>query len=126
MKSLISNEKGVLLPYTILLFTVVCTAAIFGTGIFVSKQKTALFLTDYYETKVIELMALQEVFLLLEKEEEVSGVYHTNHGKVAYEVVAGEAEEVVVIHLKTAKKDTRFSTKLIYSMTEKQIVKWVE
>ncbi|OCA92622.1 competence type IV pilus minor pilin ComGG [Pseudobacillus wudalianchiensis] len=126
MKSLISNEKGVLLPYTILLFTVVCTAAMFGTGIFVSKQKTALFLTDYYETKVIEFMALQEIFVLLENGEEISGIYRTDRGDVTYKVIPDETEELVAIHLKTAKAETRFSTRVIYSMADRQIVRWIE
>ncbi|KMY54746.1 hypothetical protein AC623_13055 [Bacillus sp. FJAT-27231] len=126
MKGLISNERGVLLPYTILLFTVVCTAAIFGTGIFVSKQKTALFLTDYYETKVIEFMALQEIFMLLENGEEISGMYRTDRGDVTYKVIPDETEELVAIHLKTAKAETRFSTRIIYSMADRQIVRWIE
>ncbi|MEK4028824.1 hypothetical protein MKZ02_09740 [Pseudobacillus sp. FSL P4-0506] len=126
MKGVITNEKGVILPYTLLLFTIVCTAAIFGTGIFVSKQKTALFLTDYYETKVIESMTLQEILPLLEQGTSLSGEYRTNRGKVVYAAQPNEGEELVVVHLKTNKPDSRFSTKVIYSMTERRIIQWVE
>lgn len=126
MKGIIGNEKGVLLPYTLLLFTVVCTAAIFGTGIFVSKQKTALFLADYYETKVIESMALQEILPLLEQGIPLSGSYYTNRGEVVYAAQPNEGEELVVVHLKTNKLDSRFSTKVIYSMTEREIIQWIE
>lgn len=126
MKGWITNEKGALLPFTLLLLTVVCTTAVFGTGIFVSKQKTALFLTDYYETKVMELMALQAVFPLLENQEPVSGSYYTNHGEVVYAAAPNPEEVTVVIHLRTVKADTRFASKVIYNMADREIIQWVE
>lgn len=91
-----------------------------------SKQKTALFLTDYYETKVIESMTLQEILPLLEQGTSLSGEYRTNRGKVVYAAQPNEGEELVVVHLKTNKPDSRFSTKVIYSMTERRIIQWVE
>ncbi|KAB7708781.1 hypothetical protein F9802_01120 [Bacillus aerolatus] len=126
MKSLIVNEKGGLLPYVLLLFVIICTAAVFGTGIFVSKQKTALFLTDYYETKVMELMTLQQVLPSLDKGEALSGSFRTDRGEVVYAAAPNEGEELVVIHLKTLKTDTYFSSRIIYNMAERQIVQWIE
>ncbi|KIL75286.1 hypothetical protein [Bacillus badius] len=126
MKGFASNEDGAVLPFTLLLFMVVCTAALFGTGIFVSKQQTALLLTDYYETKVIELMALQEILPLLEGGEAVSGSYRTDRGEVIYAAAPNEGEEAVVIHLKTNKPETFFTTKVVYHLTERQIIKWIE
>ncbi|WP_404313838.1 hypothetical protein [Bacillus lumedeiriae] len=126
MKCFIDNEKGILLPYTLLLFVIVCTAAIFGTSIFVSKQQTALFLTDYYETKVMELMTLQHAVWLLESEEAISGTYRTNRGEVIYASAPNKGEDVVVIHLKTIKTDTRFSSRIIYHLNERRIIQWFE
>ncbi|KKB37272.1 competence type IV pilus minor pilin ComGG [Bacillus thermotolerans] len=126
MRRIVCDERGVLLPYVLLLFIMVSSIAVFGTSVFVSKQQTASLLADYYETKVMELMVLERILPAVQPDVPVSGIFSTNEGEVRYAAVPNEGEEQVVIHLKTEKKGASFSSKVVYHMTQRQIVQWTE
>ncbi|WP_203361769.1 competence type IV pilus minor pilin ComGG [Bacillus sp. REN10] len=126
MKQWIMNERGMLFPYVLLLFIVVLSTAILGVDIFVSKQRTAMHLTEYYETKVMELLALQHVASQLDQGTAASGVFVTNKGEVHYSVSEETNQDQYIIHLKTKKKDSNFYSKVIYDEKTKQMVKRLE
>ncbi|PAQ14817.1 hypothetical protein CD798_09160 [Bacillaceae bacterium SAOS 7] len=126
MKRLIFNERGVLFPYVLVLFIVVSSTAVLGVEIFVSKQKTAMNLTEYYETKVVELLTLQYLGPQLDEGVAMSGVFVTNKGEVSYSASPEVGQDQYVIHLRTKKKGSNFYSKVIYDQTTKQIVKRID
>ncbi|WP_338750065.1 hypothetical protein [Bacillus sp. FJAT-52991] len=126
MKRFILNERGVLFPYVLLLFIVVSSTAILGVEIFISKQRTAMYLTEYYEIKVMELMTLQYLSPQLDQGMAISGVFVTNKGEVNYSASPEIDPDQYVIHLRTKKEGSNFYSKVVYDQTTKQIVKRIE
>lgn len=126
MKGLIFNERGVLFPYVLVLFIVVSSTAVLGVEVFVSKQKTAMNLTEYYEIKVMELLTLQYLDQQLDEGVALSGAFVTNKGEVTYSASPEIDQDQYVIHLRTKKDGTNFHSKVIYDQTAKQIVKRID
>ncbi|OZI11937.1 hypothetical protein CEW92_09375 [Bacillaceae bacterium SAS-127] len=126
MKRLIFNERGVLFPYVLVLFIVVSSTAILGVEVFISKQKTAMNLTEYYEIKVMELLTLQYLGPQLDEGGALSGAFVTNKGEVAYSASPEVDQDQYVIYLRTKKEGSNFHSKVIYDQTTKQIVKRID
>ncbi|MGM7635545.1 hypothetical protein [Bacillus sp. Hm123] len=126
MKRLIFNERGVLFPYVLVLFIVVSSTAVLGVETFVSKQKTAMNLTEYYEIKVIELLTLQHLGQQLAEGVVTTGVFVTNKGEVRYSVSPEVEKDQYVIQLRTKKDGTSFQSNVVYDQTTKQFVKRID
>ncbi|WP_100331550.1 hypothetical protein [Bacillus xiapuensis] len=126
MKGLRLNEKGVLFPYVLLLFAIICALTVAGTGILISKQRTAANFTGYYEAKVMELLTLAHIHSQLDQGAPLSGSYHTNRGTVIYTAVPKKGSEQIVVQFKTDRETSVFRSSIIYDKSKKQIVKRIE
>lgn len=60
-KEWILNEQGMIYPHILLILVLIMAASVSIADSFVSKWKTADYVTDYYELRIVELMAVRNV-----------------------------------------------------------------
>ncbi|MBM7650462.1 hypothetical protein JOC78_003453 [Bacillus ectoiniformans] len=119
----LNNEKGVLFPYVLLLFAGICILAVFSTEIYVTKQKTAANLSAYYEVRLLELMAIRNLLPELDARGASTGVYTTDQGTVAYDIIPMAEPELLEVRLVISNQGSRFTSQILYNKTEKKIIK---
>jgi hypothetical protein len=118
------NEKGAVYPYVLLFFIILQAAIVWGTGIYLSRYQTSKELANYYETKVMETLALKKILANAPDVENGQKVYQYSKGKVEYVTKPYEDPQYVILQLTTIKRNgTSFTSSFLYNKHNGKIEK---
>ncbi|MBE3569764.1 MAG: hypothetical protein IMW92_06495 [Bacillales bacterium] len=118
------NEKGAVYPYVLLFFIIIQAVIVWGTGIYLSRYQTSKELANYYETKVMETLALKKILANAPNIESGQKEYHYSAGKVEYTTKPYGDPKYVILQLTTNKRNgTSFTTSFLYNKHNGKIEK---
>ena len=121
-KENVTNEEGMIYPHILLILVLIVGASVSAADSFVSKWKTADYLTDYYEMRIIELMALRDV---LSQPDPQSFIMQTNHGTTNVTIL-NTSEKKRQIQISTVYEDGSFRATYYYDVESERTVKRAE
>jgi hypothetical protein len=118
------NEKGAVYPYVLVFFIILQAAVVWGTGIYLSRYQTSKELTNYYETKVMETLALKKILANAPDIESGPKTYPYSAGKVEYTTKPYEDPQYVILQLTTIKGNgASFTSSFLYNKNNGKIEK---
>lgn len=106
----IKRQQGMIFPHVLLILVLIMAASVSAADAAVTKWKTADYLTNYYEFRVAELMALRRVLTLSEP---ASFDIETNLG-TTNTAVTETAEQNWQIRITTTHTDGFFRATYVY------------
>lgn len=118
------NEKGAIYPYVLLVFIILQAAIIGGTGIYLSRYQSSVELANYYETKVMEMLALKKILGSGPEVDDGKKVFEYSVGKVEYMFKPYKDPKYAILKLTTIKRNgTSFTTSFLYNKNSGKIEK---
>ncbi|MCP3763312.1 hypothetical protein NLX67_13060 [Domibacillus sp. A3M-37] len=109
-------------PHILLILVLITAASVSAADSSVTKWETADYLTDYYEMRIIELMALRDV---LSQSDPASFTMQTNRGTTSVDIIE-TSEKDRQIRITTIHEDGFFHATYYYDMKNHLIVKRTE
>jgi hypothetical protein len=122
IKRLLKNESGMIYPHVLLLLFLISAAAVTATDAAVTKMKTADQLTEYYEMRLIEVMAIRNV---LQNPDVPSFSMETNKG-ITYVLKSDYSETEQSIRVTTTRTSRQFYSTFFYDKEQHQLTKRIE
>ncbi|WP_155894708.1 MULTISPECIES: hypothetical protein [Bacillaceae] len=122
IKRLRKNESGMIYPHVLVLLFLMSAAAVTATDAAVTKMKTADQLTEYYEMRLVELMAVRFV---LKNPDTASFTMKTNKGTTDVQLL-DQSEIERSIRITTTRGKRQFYATFLYNKENNRLTKRIE
>ncbi|WP_141719936.1 hypothetical protein [Domibacillus iocasae] len=122
IKKHLNRQHGMIYPHILLILVLIMAASISTVDSSVTKWRTADYLTDYYEMRIVELMALRDV---LSQADPASFIMETNRGTTSIDIIE-MSEQDRQIRITTIHEENIFSATYYYNRKDLSIVKRAE
>lgn len=116
------RQEGMIYPHVLLILILIMAASVSAADAAVTKWKTADYLTDYYEMRIVELMALR---LVLASSDTDDFTIKTNVGTTSV-VVEKSGKENRKIRIATHSEESTFHAVYLYDPENRSILGRIE
>lgn len=121
-KYYLAREGGMIYPHILLILVLVAGASVSAADSFVTKWKTADYLTHYYEMRIVELVAIRDV---LSQPDPQSFSMRTNRGTTNVNIL-NTSEKERQIQITTVYENGSFQATYYYDRESELMVKRTE